>query len=250
MKTRLHQLAMTIRKASLFGFFALASVASAQNVGIGVTNPASKLTVNGNFAVGADYNSAAPTNGAIIEGNVGIGTTSPRWKAEVEGPLAVVGGSYPTTINGFALGWNIVQPGFGVAELVNYSGTGGGNAFDFFLVPNTGTPSTASVIASINQAGVYTGSDERLKTGVPPLHYGLREVMDLKPKEYDLHLGKSFKDGVLALQPEADHQIGFLAQEVYGIVPEAVQKPRNPANEIYKMNYSILVPVLLAPSRS
>jgi hypothetical protein len=111
-----------------------------------------------------------------------------------------------------------VQPGFGVAELVNYSGTGGGNAFDFFLVPNSGAPSTASVIASINHAGVYTGSDERLKTGVQTLHYGLREVMELAPKEYDLHLGKSIKDGVIALQPEADHQIGFLAQDVYHVV--------------------------------
>jgi hypothetical protein len=50
----------------------------AQNVGIGVINPASKLTVNGNFAVGADYNAAAPANGAIIEGTVGIGTSTPN----------------------------------------------------------------------------------------------------------------------------------------------------------------------------
>jgi polyhydroxyalkanoate synthesis regulator phasin len=48
-----------------------------QNVGIGFTNPQSKLTVNGNLAVGADYNSAAPANGALFEGYVGIGTTSP-----------------------------------------------------------------------------------------------------------------------------------------------------------------------------
>jgi hypothetical protein len=48
---------------------------NAQNVGIGVTNPASKLTVNGNVAVG--YNAAAPSNGAIIEGTVGIGTNNP-----------------------------------------------------------------------------------------------------------------------------------------------------------------------------
>jgi hypothetical protein len=65
----------------------------------------------------------------------------------------VVGGAHPNTENGFALGWNIVQPGLGVAELVSYSGNGGGNAFDFFLVPNTGIPSTLSVIASINHAG-------------------------------------------------------------------------------------------------
>ena len=50
----------------------------AQNVGIGFSNPQSKLAVNGNFAVGADYNVAAPTNGAIIEGTLGIGTSAPN----------------------------------------------------------------------------------------------------------------------------------------------------------------------------
>ena len=48
-----------------------------QNVGIGFSNPLSKLTVNGNFAVGANYNVAAPANGALIQGITGIGTTTP-----------------------------------------------------------------------------------------------------------------------------------------------------------------------------
>ena len=55
----------------------LAVEAHAQNVGVGVSTPQSKLTVNGNLAVGADYNTAAPTNGALIEGFTGIGTTTP-----------------------------------------------------------------------------------------------------------------------------------------------------------------------------
>jgi hypothetical protein len=56
---------------------ALSASAHAQNVGIGFSNPQSKLTVNGNFAVGANYNVAAPANGALIEGVTGIGTTAP-----------------------------------------------------------------------------------------------------------------------------------------------------------------------------
>jgi len=56
---------------------ALSASAHAQNVGIGFSNPLSKLTVNGNLAVGANYNIAAPANGALIEGITGIGTTTP-----------------------------------------------------------------------------------------------------------------------------------------------------------------------------
>jgi hypothetical protein len=56
---------------------ALSISSPAQNVGIGFSNPVSKLTVNGNFAVGANYNLAAPTNGALIEGFTCIGTTAP-----------------------------------------------------------------------------------------------------------------------------------------------------------------------------
>jgi hypothetical protein len=53
----------------------LAAGVYAQNVGIGFTGPLSKLTVNGNFAVGV--NAAAPTNGALIDGFTCIGTTAP-----------------------------------------------------------------------------------------------------------------------------------------------------------------------------
>jgi hypothetical protein len=56
---------------------ALSANAPAQNVGIGFTSPLSKLSVDGNFALGADYNTAAPTNGALIEGVTGIGTKTP-----------------------------------------------------------------------------------------------------------------------------------------------------------------------------
>lgn len=61
----------------------------AQNTGVGTTTPASKLTTNGNLSVGAGYmGTAAPANGAIIEGNVGIGTTitAPNVKLTISTP--------------------------------------------------------------------------------------------------------------------------------------------------------------------
>jgi Chaperone of endosialidase len=66
----------TFRAVVMALFFA--STVHAQNVGIGFPSPQSKLTVNGNFAIGADYNAVAPTNGALIEGTVGIGTKTPN----------------------------------------------------------------------------------------------------------------------------------------------------------------------------
>jgi hypothetical protein len=66
-----------------------------QNVGIGVVNPQSKLSVNGatssgGLAIGdATYTSTAgtvaPANGALIEGNVGIGITAPQVPLHVDG---------------------------------------------------------------------------------------------------------------------------------------------------------------------
>ena len=54
-------------------------IASTGNVAIGTTAPLSKLDVYGSVAIGTSYAgvTAAPTNGAIIQGNVGIGTASP-----------------------------------------------------------------------------------------------------------------------------------------------------------------------------
>jgi hypothetical protein len=51
---------------------------STGSVGIGVSDPKSKMDVEGGLAIGAGYSgtTAAPTNGMIVEGKVGIGTSS------------------------------------------------------------------------------------------------------------------------------------------------------------------------------
>ena len=64
-------------------FFSLTG--AAQNVGIGETSPASKLSVKGGTSIGAAYSAtASPPNGAIIQGRVGIGTVAPVGLLQVE----------------------------------------------------------------------------------------------------------------------------------------------------------------------
>lgn len=58
---------------------------SSGNVGVGNTSPSNKLHVNGSASIGSGYNTAAPTNGLIVQGNVGIGISSPTNKFHVVG---------------------------------------------------------------------------------------------------------------------------------------------------------------------
>ncbi|MDR0232953.1 MAG: tail fiber domain-containing protein [Dysgonamonadaceae bacterium] len=77
-------------------------------------------------------------------------------------------------------------------------------------------------------------SDRRLKTNITPSKYGLSEIMQLQPVNYEL---KS-KLGV--------ERVGFIAQEVQPIIPEVVSGTEGDLNkgETLSIAYSELVPVL------
>jgi hypothetical protein len=86
--------------------------------------------------------------------------------------------------------------------------------------------------------GTWTNSDERRKENISLLGYGLNEVLQLIPKQFNYKVDELKKP-----------YMGFVAQDVLPIIPEAVQSylegEKEDEKEFYAMNYDNLVPVLV-----
>jgi hypothetical protein len=216
----------------------------AQNVGIGVSNPQSKLTVNGNLAIGADYNVAAPTNGALIEGNTGIGVTAPQARLHVDGSeLVAPGGVTGAFWNGTAntdgteidlFGLIGTQRSAGAGLCVSKPATYTNTWLEQFVFNGTAI-GVITVNASANPTGVIYGqtSDLRLKENIRPTAKGLNELMRIQVNDYNF---KS-KPGT--------NETGFIAQQLYTVLPDAVSPGgANPAVEPWTVDYGRVTPLL------
>jgi uncharacterized coiled-coil protein SlyX len=87
------------------------------------------------------------------------------------------------------------------------------------------------------QGSVYTTSDRRLKTNIADLNYGLEQVMKLKPVTYFYKKNSSVG---------GQKRIGFIAQDLQPIVPEAVQGTEGDIDkgEVLTVSYDDIIPVL------
>lgn len=90
-----------------------------------------------------------------------------------------------------------------------------------------------------------TYSDGRIKSDVRALEYGLAEVMKMQPKSYFHHYSLFTEDGTIHIKQEKSRTIGFIAQEMYEIIPESVSKPMNEQSDLWSMSYDKLIPVLV-----
>jgi hypothetical protein len=181
----------------------------------------------------------APTSSVDIaaSGNVGIGTASPNLRAEVFGVvgLPVNSGTTPTGIARFsqAGGVGVLDLGFGGASGAGWlQATSSANLatnFQLLLNPNGGNvgigttapTDTLSVNGTASKPGGGTWavfSDERLKNIKGSYTSGLSAVMRLQPVRYEYK-----RDNALSIKSEGEH-IGFGAQAVQQVIPEAVTK--------------------------
>jgi hypothetical protein len=72
-------------------------------------------------------------------------------------------------------------------------------------------------------------SDERKKHNIQDLSYGLNEILQLKPVSFDYNRNN-------------EHTIGFLAQQVLPIIPEAVG---GDTEKGYSMSYATITPAIV-----
>jgi len=218
------------------------------NVGIGTTNPIADLDINGTLIF-----STAPTSSQwmfetgsntlnikeklasgsfssrvtfLDGGNVGIGTASPTnalnvVRSSTSGvPVAWLHNSNNTTSG---------NQGVTVSCINNNSGVK-----VFTIRSNNSTHTNGTALMEVNgQGGVYlsslaassdvvtnsskqltTSSDKRLKNDLGDCEYGLSEIMQVQPKKY------TWKEGPEDQQPT----IGFFAQDVHPIMPEAAPR--------------------------
>ena len=182
-------------------------------------------------------------------GSVGIGTTPvANARLQVSGTALINGGgAAPNTSNATGIGCNSVYVGNSESEFSNYRGTAGGG-FRFFSIAGTGAPTNGNQVAYISgSTGQYSvQSDRRLKTNITPLAQGLRTVLALRPVSYDFHTGRRLENGVVTFLPDDKpvRALGFVAQDLYQVVPEAVERPADDKKAFYTVSYSTLVPVL------
>jgi len=89
-----------------------------------------------------------------------------------------------------------------------------------------------------------TYSDARIKENIRTLDYGLQAVMALQPRVYTQY-ASDFENGKLILfKDQKSVNIGFVAQELYEIVPEAAMPPKDENRQLWGVDYTRLIPVL------
>jgi hypothetical protein len=117
---------------------------------------------------------------------------------------------------------------------INTKGTGG---IGINVAASTTNPLTVGSSSSngngayLAPAGVWVNaSDRRIKENIKPIQYGLDAVQKLQPVSYDM-VGTHEK------------QVGFIAQDVFQVVPEVVGVPKDPATEHYGLSYGNMVAV-------
>jgi hypothetical protein len=228
----------------------LLRVTSAGNVGIGTTNPATKLHIeNGASAnniiqvyggtslyagIGVDGNGAIFTAGSsgslnapMIFRTASNGTEAERMRLSQSGNLLL--GTTEVT--------NMGTINTGVVLRDNASSYFARNSNGSILVFYSGSGGAGSITVSGNTSAYNTSSDERLKENIADSADAGSKVDAIQIRQFDW-------------KADGTHQnYGVIAQELVTVAPEAVHQPED-SEEMMGVDYSKLVPMLIKEVQS
>lgn len=110
-------------------------------------------------------------------------------------------------------------------------------SYGFFVAPiRSSASSNPTVMYNPTTSEIqYSASDARLKNNIQPLTSGLDEIMRLQPVSFN------FKESLESSNYNG-HNIGFIAQQVKEVIPEAVTE--NP-DSLLAINTTTMIPVLV-----
>lgn len=92
--------------------------------------------------------------------------------------------------------------------------------------------STVGTITNTTTATAYnTSSDERLKRNIRDSGLGLETLRRLRVRDYEFHA-----------EPD-EFRTGFIAQELFGVYPYAVHRPKSP-DDMWGVDYGRITPLL------
>nr|BAR24281.1 hypothetical protein [uncultured Mediterranean phage uvMED] len=253
---------------------------SSGNVGIGTTSPNAKLDVNGNvefgdgggfdmningtrhqFSIGGSEKMRLDSSGRLLVGTTSSYTPNALIQVVKASGSCLTGTRSNSLANGnFAIfaasARNSSAGGYRNAEMGLYKNSSNTNpsgylrldpddgSSNFLYFDNSNLFRFSTVIGNIGTtSGTVIGtqtSDERLKNVGADVAYGLAEIKQLQPKQY-------------ALKTEPDtNKLGFIAQQVESIIPEAVFDSTDPLpgheegdRTKLGMEYVQIIPVLV-----
>lgn len=243
--------------------------------GIDATTTGNILRTNGELQIGNPVGTgyALPTyqgtNGEILKSN-GDGTTT--WSTAAEG-IATASNGLNAASGDVKLGGTLTQNttielGYRAFN-INLDSTGefsiqdeGSNVFhvdsfssDVEITGQLGVnftnpyyaihlPNSNNYASGIGRAYSWnTYSDGRVKSSQENIKHGLNELMLITPKSYFHHNSNFSETNELIIEDESSETIGFIAQELYKVIPEAVQRPLDESKALWSVDYNKIVPV-------